>query len=410
LNKAASIYNFFALLVKIIGGPLVYYFIALKFNPFFLVSYFFILSINNIRTIFEGGVTNIVKRKYANQKFNKLKSINTFSFYWFNLVGLVIFIISMIIGSLYIMYALNAFNALILPLLLATFASSLRVSMLYKDAYLDGYVSSSIYRKILLISNMVSVFILIIAILLDFNLYSIFFSVISQVIVINFYFKVHMKTFKIYKYNSMKIFTLQYFKLKDLIKPTMQTWSVGYIFWNSIMFVTPIIYSEEKSAKIIFTFVIFKAIADLSSSFISANIPTITKMIKSNSLFDMKKILIKILVIGSLLYSFTTISLIILLQFDFLIKLSLKLMELNSLILVIILFYIIFLKTVIHNFIRCFEIEPFFYYVLYNAVIFTISPFISFYLGINYFLPHIILMIPMIIFTFKLLRIKLSDA
>lgn len=409
MNKKASIYNLSAVGVKILSGPLVYYLIAFKFEPFFLVAYFFILTINNMRTIFEGGVTNIVKRNYVLVSNNNIKSINTFSYIWFLFISILLFIISLFFGSLYIEYILNNFDIIIFPLILAVFASSLRISILYMDAYVDGYVSSVIYRKTLLISNLLSTLVLILSIQFNFALYSIFFSQLTQVLVIYFLLKKHMQSFEIYNKKHLIIFRNQFKKFKNLIQLTMKTWSIGYFFWNATFWITPIFFQDKYSANILFTYAIFKSIYDISASFIHSNIPIITKKIKNNLYLSIRIVLKKIFIISSLSYLVIITTLIIIINSNIFEKFSSRFLEYNDLIFLSLLFYLILLKTIIHNFIRCYQIEPFFYYVLYNAIVMIISPIISSYFGCSFFIPHLILLLPMIILTFLMLKNKTRD-
>jgi len=408
LNKKASIYNLLAVGIKILAGPLVYYFISVKFDPFFLIAYFFILTINNMRTIFEGGVTNIVKRNYITGSKINIKSINTFSYLWFLLVSIILFIVSLTLGILYIEYVLNSFEAVIFPLLLASFVSSLRVSILYIDAYVDGYISSVIYRKSLLISNLVSTIVLIAAIELDFTLYSVFLSQLAQVIIIYFLLKKHMGTFEIYQKKKFIVFRSVYKRFKSLIQPTIKTWSIGYVFWNATFWITPILFQGEISASILFSYAVFKSVYDVSASFIHSNIPLITKKINEKLTFPIKNILFKILTVSSLLYFMIALILILFINLNIIESLSSRFLNNNELIFLAILFYIILLKTIIHNFIRCYQIEPFFYFVVYNAIIMLFSLVLANYTGCSFFMPHVLFLVPMLGISFLMLNKKLN--
>jgi hypothetical protein len=407
MNKKASIYNLFAVGIKVLSGPLVYFLMATKFDSFILVAYFFILAINNLRTIFEGGVTNIIKRKYITYEKKELENLSTFSYYWFFMIAFILFIVSIILGGLYAEYVLNNFNSIIMPLALASFASSLRVRMLYMDAYVDGFVSSSDYRRSIFLSSIMSTIALIIAIEYDFKLYSIFISQIVQVIVIYFSLRKDMNNFRISDKQSFKIFKKEYQKSMKLIKSTVKTWSVGYLFWNSTILIVPVFFEKEISSKILFTYSLFKSIYDLAASVFMANIPLITNKIKTKR-DDLLATLVKISIISSFLYLFGSIFLIIVIYLNIIEALNSKFLGFYDSIYIVILFFIILLKTIIHNFVRCFEVEPFFYFILYNAIVMLISPIIIYYFNFNFFLPHSLFLLPMIYYSILELKYRLK--
>lgn len=408
MNKKAGVYNLFAVAIKILAGPFVYYLISLKFDASLLLAYFFILTINNLRTIFEGGVTNIIKRKYISSKEIEFSKINTFSLYWFSITGILLFFVSILIGSLYLHYVLKDFSMVLFPLVLASFASSLRIILLFVDAYIDSVVSSSAYRKIILLSNIVSLSVLIVSIELNFNLYSIFLSQMSQVIIVFFFTKKYFHTFQVCEKNRFKIFKLKYYEFKGLITPTMKTWTVGYLFWNSTVLITPGFFDKEFSSRIIFTYSVFKSIYDVAASVFIANIPSITFTISQHIKKNIRIMLMRMLAVGSILYIVCLVFLMIIIHLNIVEMLNNKFLDSSNLFFIAVLFYIILTKTIVHNFVRCYQIEPFFYFVLYNAVIMTLSPLLSYYYKLPFFLPHCLFLLPMLYFSSRVLKSRLN--
>lgn len=407
-DKKISLLSIFSAVFKIFGGPLTLIFISQYLSESELALYYAFFSVLALKSLLEAGVGNVLRRYYAfSNKDNEKSYLFKFSVYWYGVISILFFVLTYFGGDWYF----SSYQGDIdwrAPWLLTVFIISLRIFLLILDSFVDGNQNQIDYRIITLISLVVTTISLITSLYLGFALYSIFISqfigFLSSVV---YYFTRRKSLFGISwdfsDFNFIKIFN----KLWPLLSKTFIVWFVGYFFWNGFNLIAFKILDVKYAGMVGFSLALSKAGYDVAYSLFINQSTLISYYLSKNRNSDAL----------SLFYRYSVLSLVILIcgyslfiflkykEFDF--SLFSKTIELKQLTWLFLFYTLVLIKSLIHNFVRCFNVEPFVWHVTYNAVVIPIS----FYLSIKYselpwfFIPFL-LMIPMLLHSCYALRLK----
>ncbi|MFS1958105.1 hypothetical protein BCU11_020050 [Vibrio cyclitrophicus] len=394
-----------------LSAPLILYIISNKFEPTDVIVYFLCLSFLNMRTIFEGGMTNVIKREYALNIDGDVRRNLSFSVTWFAISSLLLFVFSSLFSSFYFYFFVNNISDFDLILIvIACLFSALRVASLPIDAYLDGLQNQKQYRLTLLYSAIVSVTVNAVSIFLGYTLLAIVLSQLSLVVSFVFFSMRHLKRLGFNPVMLSVVDFKNYFnRHRAIIVKTMTTWTCGFFFWNGTALVVNLMpINENEIASILFSFAMIKAIYDISFAFIQSQFSKISYAIGKFD-FDLLK---KLTVVNS------TISFAIFISGSFLLYITRteypdfglfdKLLQSQNLISLMVFFFLVLVKSVIHNIVRSFQEEPFFFYVLYNACAVMLGLYCSYFFKLPFFLVQSILFVPMLVLSIKILKNKFS--
>ncbi|MCT4349531.1 hypothetical protein [Vibrio sp. NC2] len=394
-----------------LSAPLILYIISNKFEPTDVIVYFLCLSFLNMRTIFEGGMTNVIKREYALNIGGDVRRNLSFSVTWFAISSLLLFVFSSLFASFYFYFFVNNISDFDLILIvIACLFSALRVASLPIDAYLDGLQYQKQYRLTLLYSAIVSVTVNAVSIFLGYTLLAIVLSQLSLVVSFVFFSMRHLKRLGFNPVMLSVVDFKNYFnRHRAIIVKTMATWTCGFFFWNGTALVVNLMpINENEIASILFSFAMIKAIYDISFAFIQSQFSKISYAIGKFD-FDLLK---KLTVVNS------TISFVIFISGSFLLYITRteypdfglfdKLLQSQNLISLMVFFFLVLVKSVIHNIVRSFQEEPFLFYVLYNACAVMLGLYCSYFFKLPFFLVQSILIVPMLVLSIKILKNKFS--
>ncbi|HAS6370017.1 TPA: hypothetical protein RQJ52_002769 [Vibrio vulnificus] len=411
MNLWASILNMSGVAVKMLAAPLILFIISSKFESQQVVIYFLCLSFLNLRTIFEGGITNVVKREYALGKLNT-GSIVSFSILWFSISSCLLFLVSSFFSVLYFkLYVNDVANIDIFLIVLCCLFSALRVSLLSIDAYTDGNQNQVLYRKSLLASNVLSTLINVVMIYLGFSILAIAVSQMTISIVYFYYNRKQVQEMLEVRERFSKKQFLEFFsENKTLLYRTVITWTFGYFFWNSTALVTNVYSSDvEFTSSVIFSFALVKAIYDISFAFTQTNLSRfsyvigkknktqLVKEVKSSFLFSVSIFFAIIILVLLFRYIYPTFGV-----FD-------KLLLGPDFISLYLFFFLVLLKSLIHNTVRAFHEEPFTFYVFYNSIVVSVGICIGIYFKIPLFSFQIIMFIPMLLLSLIIFWSRLNN-
>ncbi|HIF9158873.1 TPA: hypothetical protein ACX6PJ_003573 [Photobacterium damselae] len=407
----SAIYNMASVGIRMLSAPLILYIISNKFEPNDVIVYFLCLSFLNMRTIFEGGVTNVIKREYALNIGGDYSRTLSFSVAWFAMSSLFLFVFSSLCASFYFYFFVNNISDIDLILIvMACLISALRVASLPIDAYLDGLQYQKQYRLTLLCSAIISVTVNVVSIYLGYSLLAI---VLSQFSLVVSFVLFSMRYLKRLGFNPVMLSVVDfknYFnRHKVLIIKTMATWTCGFFFWNGTALVVNLLpINENEIASILFSFAMVKAIYDISFAFIQSQFSKISYAIGKYDFDLLKKLTIVNSTISLAIFIFGSFLLyIVRMEYpDF--GLFDKLLQSQNLICLMVFFFLVLAKSVMHNIVRSFQEEPFFFYVLYNACVVTMGLYCSYLFKLPYFLVQSILFVPMLVLSFKILKNKSS--
>lgn len=407
-DKKISLLSLFSAIFKICGGPLTLIFISQYLSDSELALYYAFFSVLALKSLLEAGVGNVLRRYYAFSNQDKEKSsVFKFSIYWYGFISIQFFILTYLGGNWYF----SSYQGNIdweIPWLLTVFIMSLRILLLILDSFVDGNQNQIDYRIVTLISLIVTTISLIVSLYFGFALYSIF---ISQCIaflsaIIYYFFRRKFLFYIQWDFSDFKFFNI-FMELWPLLSKTFIVWFVGYFFWNGFNLIAFKILDVKYAGMVGFSLALSKAGYDVAYSLFINQGTLISYYLSKNRSSDALSLFYKYsflsfstLVCGYILFLFFKNK-----EFDF--SLFSKTIESKQLIWLFLFYILVLIKSLIHNFVRCFNVEPFVWHVTYNAIVIPIS----FYLSIKYtelpwfFIPFL-LMIPMLLHSYYVLRLK----
>ncbi|PSU68070.1 hypothetical protein C9J22_18310 [Photobacterium phosphoreum] len=408
IDKKISVLSLLSAIFKIFGGPITLIFIAQYLSSEELAIYYAFFSILALKSLLEAGVGNVLRRYYAySNNDTEISAYFKFSIYWYSLIS-IIFFISTFFGGIWYFSSYKGDIEWEIPWMLTVSIISIRIFLLIFDSYLDGNQKQIDYRVATLISLIINTVTLLLSLYSNLGLLSIFISQLFSTISYIIYLILRRKSLFTTKWDfSVFGFFIILKKLWPLLSKTFIVWFVGYFFWNGFNLISFKVLDIETAGLIGFSLALAKAGYDVAFS-IFINQSTLISYYISQKQGELAVSLFKKYSIISMVMLLLGFSLFLLFKiYGFNLSVFTKTVNSYQLFWIFCFYILVLIKSLIHNFVRCFNIEPFVIHVCYNAIIIPTSFYFSIKFGTPWFLAPFCLLIPMLVNSIYILNKKL---
>ncbi|MDC5973693.1 hypothetical protein EKQ45_03550 [Proteus vulgaris] len=374
-------------ILKVCAGPLTLYFISIKLSTELIGFYYAFFGVVGLKMLFEAGMANVIKVNYSH-RMNDSKAqqhLFIFSFYWYLLISILLMVSLIFIGNEYF----SAYNGAIkwrYPWYLLCISSSLGIFLTFIETYLDG-IQKQIELKILQIISNLSIFVLWIALLMDFELYSLgLMQISSALITILFLAKKSTRYINLKALIKIKFsFKKEFLTLYPLLKKVFCVWIISYLFWNGYNLLAFKVTTPELAGKIGLTFNLALSGYTIANSIISNQMTHISFLVSQKKFPESQHILYKYLFISTIILIIGYSAYIIIYYLIPDIFFFKKVLDIKNTIYLFLFFIIINIFSSFNNYVRTFKVEPFILLSIYNTISVMTLYYIELKAGDNYF-------------------------
>jgi O-antigen/teichoic acid export membrane protein len=387
---------FLSQVLRVIAGPLTIVFVARSLSSEEMSFYYSFFNVIALQQILEMGVGFVIKQYISHdyktdtsnvwlrESIESIKSFFVFSFFWFSLVAIFVFIVVGFFGiwffSSYEGHVIwqRPWWAMVIITSITTLATPIQF-------LLEGCQQQLILYKGRVFSALVSAISLCISLYYDAGLYSVAISLVfSNVAFYLFIYKPSARLLcKVLSVSASKTVRDTLIEIWPMLSKLSVTWLMGYLFWNSFNLIAFKFIPIELAGRFGFTLSLARAGLSIAESLVASQTTIYASYISSGNAilarvkFERLMMLsCAVLVAGYFIYSLLGIFF----PGAFIFTKALSIRETAW----IFIYFVLLLPLLLQaNFCRCFKKEPYFYLSMFVNIQVPIV-----FLGICYFIKQ----------------------
>ena len=370
-NARVGFLSLLSRIIRLLSGPVTLLIISKELNSEELGFYYVFFSLISMQQLAELGIGHVLRQYISHSYYEKngcweiesiikIKNYFKFSIIWFFCVSIFIVLFVGFAGYFYLSLNNSSVNWEY-PWVFLIAVTAMNNIMTPIKTLIEGVQKQEVLIKSQLIAGVFGSIVLWLSVYLGYGLYSISISsLITAFISFSLLYKPYKKISCYFeKVNCNFYFKIVFFEIWPLLKNVSIVWGVGFLFWNTFNLVSFRFFEPFKAGEIIFGYTLALAGFNIAESITQGQMSIFSNFIGNNKI-EIAKLLFK-------KYMIISMTILILGYFLFIAVWYLipgfyiynKIPSIAFMIQLFLYFIILLYKTLLNNFIRCFNVEPF---------------------------------------------------